>query len=162
MKKAEVFVLRNEQIVRRALDCVRRVFEFSRTAANDVVFEVVVRVYESRRSIEQNRLYWAVLRDISEQFVLHGMRYTPDELHESLKLHFLGSTDYVDPCTGEIRRNPLSTTDLKTGEFSDYVTQVMAWAADRGIEFSEQTERYRLHNGPDRRRAVAAAQRKAA
>lgn len=85
-------------------------------------WSVVVEPLARTRSAEQNRLYWAIVAELAD---VTGM--PRDDLHEWLKAKFLGAR-FIE-FAGEVYEAPASSAGLKVAEFSDYVTQVQAWAA---------------------------------
>jgi hypothetical protein len=71
------------------------------------------------RSDQQNRYYWGVVVDL---LAVHT-GYTPEEMHEALKIKFLS-----------VRRDGLpdtvkSTTKLTKDEFCEYIDNIQKWAA---------------------------------
>lgn len=100
-------------------------------AAQGRPLAVTVALHKEKRHAQQNRLYWAILREISEQAMVGGKRYTDEMWHEFAKGHFLGMVDLPDG-----RKIGESTTKLSVGEFADYVTKVQAYAvAELGVIF---------------------------
>jgi len=85
-------------------------------------WSVTVEPLARTRSAEQNRLYWAIVGELAD---VTGM--PRDDLHEWLKAKFLGAR-FIE-FAGEVYEAPASSSGLKVREFSDYVTQVQAWAA---------------------------------
>jgi len=86
-----------------------------------------------KRTSPQNRRYWGrgVLSQISEQAKVGGQQYSAEAWHELAKRKFLGVTELPD---GSIVGK--SSTNLTTTEFSDYCSQVEAWAAtELGVTF---------------------------
>ena len=77
----------------------------------------------SKRSIIQNKYYWAILHQIEEQAWVEGRQYASEVWHEAAKRRFIGCADL--PGGGTMA---LSTTELSTKEFADYVTRVEVWA----------------------------------
>lgn len=123
------FVLRYPAQVEVATAFIRRLqFATSRP------WEVVVRAYKQKRSHEQNRRYWALLRDIAEQLRPDGQRFSEESYHEYFKSRLIGMEELVLP-NGEPRLRAMSTTALSTEEFSDYCLGIEAWAAGRGVLF---------------------------
>ena len=89
-----------------------------------------------KRSLQQNRRYWAVLNQISEQAWVEGHQYSSEVWHEAAKRKFIGCIDL--PGGGLMA---MSTTSLNTKEFADYCTQVEAWAqTEFGVELTEIIE----------------------
>jgi hypothetical protein len=71
------------------------------------------------------------LSQISEQAKVGGQQYSPEAWHELAKRKFLGVTELPD---GSIVGK--SSTNLTTTEFSEFCTQVEAWAAtELGVTF---------------------------
>lgn len=97
---------------------------------------VIVTSDEKKRNAEQNRFYWGVaLRDISEQAWIDGRQFDKDAWHEYFSRKFGVCEDLTLP-DGEIITRRKSTTQMTVGEFSTYVNQVQAWAANHlGVEF---------------------------
>ena len=94
---------------------------------------VEVHLESSKRSIQANRLYWALLHQIAEQAWMDGRQYSADIFHEYLKRHFLGCVDLPKGGTMGI-----STATLSVGEFAEYMTRVEAWAtSELGVQFTE-------------------------
>lgn len=91
---------------------------------------VTVTEYKSKRSIEQNKRYWAVLQQISEQAFLEGVCYNAEAWHEYFKRMFIGCIDLPDG--GSLGQ---SSTLLTVAEFADYMTKVEVYAASElGVE----------------------------
>ena len=84
------------------------------------------------RSTEANRRYWLLLHVIAEKLKPQGAEYSPKVWHEYLKSRFLGTEEFKLP-NGKTLNIPLSTADLETSEFNDYMTQVEAWAAQHDV-----------------------------
>jgi len=82
--------------------------------------EIVVRKKRSKRSDQQNRYYWGVV----VKMIADHCGYFSDEMHEALKLKFLGaSTD--EHGLVKIR----STAKLSKDEFIQYLNAVVQFAA---------------------------------
>lgn len=92
-------------------------------------YELVLRPLKSKRSLEQNKRYHAMLRDLSAVAWLDGRQYAPDAWAEYCKQAFIGWDDL--PGGG---KRGLSTTTLSVEQFGDYMTQIEAWAAGNGWE----------------------------
>ena len=75
-------------------------------------------VQPKRRSSAQNRLWWRYMTILGRD-----LGYTAEEIHEAVKLKFLGREDLSSGLTllG-------STAKLEPGRFSELVEQVRQWA----------------------------------
>ena len=96
----------------------------------------VVEIKPAKRSLEQNRLYWAILNDISEQVVL-GKSYEPSVWHEYLRALFLPERVMELP-DGSIKMLEPSTAELNLAAFSEYVEKVIQWALQHNVKLSEE------------------------
>lgn len=90
-----------------------------------------------KRSSEANRRYWALLHVMAET-IKPGATYSADQWHMWARSKFLGCDDHKLP-GGGVLTIPRSTADLDTGAFNDYMTQVEAFANERGA-FLEDRE----------------------
>lgn len=87
----------------------------------------------SKRNLQQNRYYWQMLHQIESDAWVEGRQYAAETWHELAKRKFIGCLDM--PGGGLMA---MSTTDLSTKEFAEYVTKVEAWAASElGVQFVE-------------------------
>jgi hypothetical protein len=76
------------------------------------------------RSEQQNRYYWGVVVDLLSL----STGYTPDEMHEALKMKFLMVHRENLPDTVK------STARLTKDEFCEYIDNIQKWAArDMGV-----------------------------
>ena len=71
-----------------------------------------------QRSNQESKYYWAVVVGLISQ----ELGYTPEETHETLKAHFLMET------TGKLPKI-ISTADLSTTAFEQYMKTIREWAA---------------------------------
>ena len=124
-------------------------------AGDDKPLEVVIQEERKARSLDQNALMWAgPLREIAEQAWVDGQQFSAEVWHEHFKLEFLpdesalGAEDLAarvkNPATWrKWRYTPAgvrvlvgSTTELSKFGFSEYLTQVEAYGASLGVQFS--------------------------
>lgn len=98
---------------------------------------VIITSEEKKRNSEQNRFLWGcVYRDISEQAWVNGKQFDKDTWHEFMARKFGVCEDVTLP-DGEVVVRRKSTTQMSVGEFSEYITQVQAYAArELGVEFA--------------------------
>ena len=93
----------------------------------DTQFQAVLRPVGDIRNAKQNRYYWGVvIRMMAEE-----IGYTPDEMHEALKVRYL-STDFNEkyPRIG-------STRLLSVRQMNAYLDRVIVGAAQDGIIIPE-------------------------
>ena len=103
----------------------------------------VVSISKPNRSTAQNSLYWAVLQAISEQVMPDGQTYHPDTWHIYFKTLFLPGRMRELPGGQMVELEP-TTTGMTTAAFSEYVEQVIAWATERGLVWTESLSALRV------------------
>ena len=97
---------------------------------------VEIRPNKAKRSAEQNRRYWAILNQVSEDAWLEGRQYSSDIWHEFMKRRFIGQID--GPGGISIAE---ASSKLNTAEFAHYCEMVEVFAAtDLGITLTENIE----------------------
>lgn len=97
---------------------------------------MILEIRKPKRSLEQNRYYWAILTDISEQ-VVPGKAYEPSIWHEYLRALFLPER-VVELPDGSMKMLEPSTAELRQNEFSEYVEKVVKWALEHEVRLSDQ------------------------
>ena len=100
----------------------------------DQVYECELKPWKATRSSEQNRRYWSLLTEISEQLKPDGKHYSPETWHEYMKARLIGKDVVI--VDGEPFLVAKTSTTLKTAEFGDYMTQVEAWGVEHGVQFT--------------------------
>jgi hypothetical protein len=88
------------------------------------------------RSSESNRRYWALLTEISDRLRPEGVQHSAKIWHIYFRQRFLGMLDITLP-NGKTLSEPVSTSELDTASFNDYMTQVEVWAADHNVYLPE-------------------------
>lgn len=90
-------------------------------------YELVLRKLKSKRSQDQNRRYWALLREVAAVAWVDGRQYSDVVWHEYFKRELIGCIDLPGGATLGI-----STTGLSIQEMGDYMTKIECWAAENG------------------------------
>lgn len=89
-----------------------------------------------KRSTEANRYYWNILHQIETEAWVEGRQYGSETWHELAKRKFIGCIDM--PGGGLMA---MSTANLSTAEFAEYVEKVECWAASElGVSFMDDIE----------------------
>lgn len=99
----------------------------------------VLTIAKRKRTPPQNRRYWGkgVLAQVAEQAVVNGRLFSAEVWHEQFKRQFIGFDELPN---GDIVGR--SSTGLSTNEFSDFCSQVEAFAASElGVIFYELEDR---------------------
>jgi hypothetical protein len=93
----------------------------------------VLTVGKRKRTAPQNRRYWGkgVLAQVAQQATVNGRLFDAEVWHEQFKRQFIG---VIELPNGQVAGK--SSTDLTTAEFSDFCSQVEAFAAaELGVTF---------------------------
>ena len=90
-----------------------------------------------KRSSQANRLYWLLLHELADKLRPDGQQYSAEAFHTYYKSRFLGCDDVKLP-NGKTLTIPRSSADLDIAEFADYVAQVEADAAERGVFLADR------------------------
>ena len=98
-----------------------------------------VEPFSDKRRDQQNRRYWAMLRELEEKLTVQGEQYGTATWHEYFKGTFLGWTETVMP-DGRIFAQPLSSARLTVKDFATYMEKVEAWAVSLGVVFTDLPE----------------------
>lgn len=93
------------------------------------VYKVTVSERKHIRNLSQNDKYWALLEMLSDY-----LGYTKKELHELLKWKYL---KYAKEVAGQPIVVVPSTSDLDTGQFADYISDVIRFANEYGCTFPD-------------------------
>jgi hypothetical protein len=91
---------------------------------------------KDRRRTAQNRRYWAILHEISEQLLVNNQMLSADTWHEWAKRRFIGAREIPLP-DGEVIYLGMSSTELSVAEFSDYMQMLEAWAIEKNVIFND-------------------------
>jgi hypothetical protein len=97
-----------------------------------------VTLAEPKRNLEQNARMWAMLADISRQVVWHGKRLTSEDWKAvfTAGLRKLEVVPNLDG-TGFVALGG-STSSMSVREMRDLIELMFAFAAERGVEWSEE------------------------
>ena len=119
----------------------RRAFdEAIRRFRDGAQVQIEVTARRATRSIPQNAWYWGVI----VQAIAEHTGYTPDELHDVLKMKFIPKRLAVCDGNGEVKDEFVvggSTRKMTTAEFGEYCDAIRQWAAqDLGIDIPDPHE----------------------
>ena len=97
---------------------------------------LIVTSAETKRNSEQNKRYWGlVLKTIAANAWVNGQQFSSDVWHEYFARKFGVCEDVTLP-GGEVVTRRRSTTDMSVSEFTTYMGEVEAYAAQQlGVSF---------------------------
>lgn len=93
-----------------------------------------------RRTVDQNRLLWAVLTDVSRQVEWHGQRLTKENWKDIFTAA-LKRQQVVPGIDGGFVVLGTSTSRMSKQEFSELIELIYAFGAEHGVEWSEPAQR---------------------
>jgi hypothetical protein len=110
--------------------------------------QVCIRELVHDRTLEQNKLYHAIIADMADQLWIDKKRYLPDVWSHYMKELYLpefpesGITraaykKWMVTLTGE-RILSGSTTDLKIKGMTEFISKVTLYAAEHSVVFTDQ------------------------
>lgn len=91
---------------------------------------------EERRSLDQNKRLWCVLRDVSEQVEWYG-RYLPDHAWKDIFSAALERQDIVPGIDGGFVMVGGRTSKMDRKKFGDLLTIIDAFGAEHGVRWSD-------------------------
>ena len=96
---------------------------------------------QPKRSLPQNAKMWAMLTEVACQKEHCGRRYTADEW-KALFMHALGRETRFIPALDGQGFLPLgqSSSELSKVEMTELIEFIIAWGAQNGVVFSDETE----------------------
>ena len=136
MSLHRIFVLREERNAQALWAFLKSTWrEF---AASGKPLQITITEEKSKRSLEQNKFYWQVLRTIEETAWIHGQKFSSEAWHEHFKRLFIGCIDLPN---GQVAA--MSSTALGVEEFGKYIEKVQSYACmELGVEFMEEESGY--------------------
>jgi len=99
-------------------------------------FEIVLRPLKAKRSVDQNRRYWALLREVAATVWVGKQQFSDEVWHEYFRQIFIGTNEIVLP-DGAMTSRPISTTTLTVEDMSRYMDEIANWCTEHGFPLEE-------------------------
>ena len=99
-------------------------------------YEIVLRPLKAKRSSDQNKRYWALLREVAATVWVDGRQFSDEVWHTYFRQQFIGSDSVVMPDGKEVV-TPISTTTLSVDEMGHYMRQIEQWCVEQGYPVME-------------------------
>jgi len=99
-------------------------------------FEIVLRPLKAKRSVDQNKRYWALLREVAAVVWVEGRRYSDETWHRYFAGTFIGQSEVPMP-DGTVALHPISTTTLNVADMSRYMDEIEKWCAEQGFPLED-------------------------
>lgn len=99
---------------------------------------------KKKRSNNQNSFYWGVVLPIVQQglFDLSGEVRSVDNIHYNILLPlFAPINEIVNADTGQVCSEKISSSDMTTVEFMEYILDIQKWSAEfLGVDVPDPNE----------------------
>lgn len=97
---------------------------------------------EAKRTLAQNDRMWAMLTDLSQQAMLGGKKFTPDQW-KVIFLHALGQEIQLLPSLDGHGFVPWgqSSSDLTKDEMTGLIELMFKFGAEHGVQFQDEKEK---------------------
>lgn len=99
-----------------------------------------VTISEARRSDQQNRLLWPLLKDLSDQVVWYGEHLSRDDWKDVLTASLRRARVVPGIDKGSFVPLGMRTSSMTKGEFSDLIELIYAFGAEHGVTWTETVE----------------------
>jgi hypothetical protein len=128
MKLHRTFEIRNPTNISAVGAFIKANWAACLTAGEPLRIEVTQR--GDKRSAEQNKRYWALLRSISEQAWVDVRQFDSETWHELFRRQYIGTEEINLPDGTRIERG-ISTTTLSVSEFTSLMDRIEQYAAEQ-------------------------------
>lgn len=127
-KLRKTFVVRNAEVLSRLVAFI------SANVGPERPLAVLVTEPDSKRTLDQNALLWALMREIAVKAWVDGRQFSAEAWFEHYARKFGDMTEIALP-GGEIVYRRRSTTEMGVKRFSEFIDEVRADAAvELGVE----------------------------
>jgi hypothetical protein len=100
---------------------------------------ISVAPYSGQRTLAQNKLLHAMLRDLADNLTVNGRRFSQEAWKELFRQRFIG-TEEIELPTGERIERGISTTTLNMAQMAEALTQFQAWLASEHGYLAEEMQ----------------------
>lgn len=139
MKNLRAFTMRD--------DLIRvRIIEYIRALPLDQTYEIIVRFYDPKRSLEQNSLAWVINTAIAEQVMPNGEKFTKDTWWLHLKREHFGPQIITLP-NGSFIEGETRSADRGKRAFREFVEFLHWYAADNGVLLPQESSELHFYEG---------------
>lgn len=98
----------------------------------------LVSISEPTRNLNQNAMLWALLADLAEQTMWHGIKLTSDEWKDLLSAGLVKSKVVPNIEGSGFVILGQRTSKMSKREFADLITLIQAFGDERGVKWSDQ------------------------
>lgn len=129
----QTFLLRDNRIRQNCIEAIQNL-----PANTEQPLQIIIQ--EDTRSIAQNRMLWACLRDVSQQVVWYGKKLDSDSWKNIFSASLKGQ-ETVPGINGGFVVLGKSTSKMRVSEMRDLITLIHAFGAEHNVQFSDESAR---------------------
>lgn len=131
----QTYLIRDNRIRQNCIEAIQNL-----PTNTDRPLQIIIQ--EDTRSLAQNRMLWACLRDVSQQVVWYGKRLDSDSWKNIFSASLKGQ-ETVPGINGGFVVLGQSTSKMRVSEMRDLITLIHAFGAEHNVRFSDESARAR-------------------
>ncbi len=129
----QTYLIRDNRIRQNCIEAIQNL-----PANTDRPLQIIIQ--EDTRSLAQNRMLWACLRDVSQQVVWYGKKLDSDSWKNIFSASLKGQ-ETVPGINGGFVVLGQSTSKMRVSEMRDLITLIHAFGAGHNVQFSDESAR---------------------
>ncbi|WP_313752424.1 recombination protein NinB [Mixta calida] len=129
----QTFLIRDNRIRQNCIEAIQNL-----PANTEQPLQIIIQ--EDTRSLAQNRMLWACLRDVSQQVVWYGKKLDSDSWKNIFSASLKGQ-ETVPGINGGFVVLGKSTSKMRVSEMRDLITLIHAFGAEHNVQFSDESAR---------------------
>ena len=131
----QTFLIRDNRIRQNCIEAIQNL-----PTNTDRPLQIIIQ--EDTRSLAQNRMLWACLRDVSQQVVWYGKKLDSDSWKNIFSASLKGQ-ETVPGINGGFVVLGQSTSKMRVSEMRDLIELIHAFGAEHNVRFSDESARAR-------------------
>lgn len=131
----QTYLIRDNRIRQNCIEAIQNL-----PTNTDRPLQIIIQ--EDTRSLAQNRMLWACLRDVSQQVVWYGKKLDSDSWKNIFSASLKGQ-ETVPGINGGFVVLGQSTSKMRVSEMRDLIELIHAFGAEHNVRFSDESARAR-------------------
>lgn len=131
----QTFLIRDNRIRQNCIEAIQNL-----PTNTDRPLQIIIQ--EDTRSLAQNRMLWACLRDVSQQVVWYGKKLDSDSWKNIFSASLKGQ-ETVPGINGGFVVLGQSTSKMRVSEMRDLIELIHAFGTEHNVRFSDESARAR-------------------
>lgn len=129
----QTYLIRDNRIRQNCIEAIQNL-----PANTDRPLQIIIQ--EDTRSLAQNRMLWACLRDVSQQVVWYGKKLDSDSWKNIFSASLKGQ-ETVPGINGGFVVLGQSTSKMRVSEMRDLIELIHAFGIEHNVRFSDESAR---------------------